>query len=46
MIRQPKLFMAMLGCRPKGRFTEQRHFFFSVSSLKRRLIPAMKRVSQ
>lgn len=42
MITQPKLFMAMLGCRPKGRFTEQHDIFFGIGHSLKELIPAMK----
>ena len=42
MITQPKLFMAMLGCRPKGRFTEQHDIFFGIGHSLKELIPSMK----
>ena len=39
---QPKLFMAMIGCRPKGRFTEQHDIFFGIGNSLKELIPEMK----
>lgn len=42
MITDLKLFMVMLGCRPKGRFTEQHDIFFGIGSSLKELIPAMK----
>lgn len=42
MTTQPKLFMAMLGCRPKGRYTEQHDIFFGIGHSFKELIPAMK----
>ena len=37
-----KLFMIMLGCRPKGRFTEQHDIFFGIAKSLKDLIPEMK----
>jgi hypothetical protein len=37
-----KLFMIMLGCRPKGRFTEQHDIFFGIGNSLKELIPKMK----
>ncbi len=37
-----KLFMIMLGCRPKGRFTEQHDIFFGIANSLKDLIPEMK----
>ncbi|MBC7641369.1 MAG: DUF1543 domain-containing protein [Flavobacterium sp.] len=37
-----KLFMVMLGCRPKGRFTEQHDVFFGIGNTLKDLIPEMK----
>ena len=34
--------MIMLGCRPKGRFTEQHDVFFGIANLLKDLIPEMK----
>jgi hypothetical protein len=39
----PKLFMLMLGCTPKGRFTEQHDVFFGIANYLRDLIPAIKK---
>ncbi|WP_395045445.1 DUF1543 domain-containing protein [Flavobacterium sp.] len=37
-----KLFMVMLGCRPKGRFTEQHDIFFGIGTSLKELIPDIK----
>ena len=37
-----KLYMIMLGCRPKGRFTEQHDIFFGIGESLKDLIPKMK----
>lgn len=37
-----KLYMIMLGCRPKGRLTEQHDIFFGISNSLAELIPDMK----
>ena len=37
-----KLYMVMLGCRPKGRFTEQHDIFFGIGENLKDLIPKMK----
>jgi hypothetical protein len=42
MENKNKLYMIMLGCRPKGRFTEQHDIFFGIGKSLRELIPSMK----
>ena len=37
----PKLFMVLIGCKPKGRHTEQHDIFFGVAAQIRDLIPEM-----
>ena len=37
-----KLYMVMLGCTPKGRFTEQHDIFFGIGNSLKELIPNMK----
>lgn len=37
-----KLYMIMLGCKPKGRFTEQHDIFFGIGNSLVELIPQMK----
>jgi len=37
-----KLYMLMLGCKPKGRFTEQHDIFFGIGESLFELIPQMK----
>jgi hypothetical protein len=37
-----KLYMIMLGCRPDGRFTEQHDIFFGIGENLKGLIPKMK----
>jgi hypothetical protein len=37
-----KLFMAIIGCRPEGRFTEQHDVFFGIGTSMKALIPDMK----
>ncbi len=37
-----KLFMVLIGCRPKGRHTEQHDVFFGIADELRDLIPAFK----
>lgn len=41
MENELKLFMVMLGCRPKGRFTEQHDIFFGIGKSLASLIPEM-----
>lgn len=36
------LYMVMLGCTPKGRFTEQHDIFFGIGSSLKELVPDMK----
>jgi hypothetical protein len=40
--QEKKLYMVMLGCTPKGRFTEQHDIFFGIGSSLQELIPHMK----
>jgi len=42
MEKEIKLYMIMLGCRPKGRCTEQHDIFFGIGSSLKELIPHMK----
>jgi Domain of Unknown Function (DUF1543) len=42
MLMSPKLFMILLGCRPKGRHTEQHDIFFGIGNELADLKPAMK----
>jgi hypothetical protein len=37
-----KLYMVMLGCTPKGRFTEQHDIFFGIGNSLKELVPHMK----
>ena len=37
-----KLYMIMLGCRPKRRFTEQHDIFFGIANSLKDLVPEMK----
>lgn len=37
-----KLYMIMLGCTPKGRFTEQHDIFFGIGKSLKDLVPQMK----
>lgn len=37
-----KLFMVLIGCKPKGRHTEQHDIFFGIAHSMRELIPAFK----
>jgi len=37
-----KLYMILLGCRPKGRCTEQHDIFFGIGKSLKELIPSMK----
>ena len=43
MKSQLKLFMVMLGCRPKGRFTEQHDVFFGIAKSLKELIPQINK---
>jgi hypothetical protein len=36
-----KLYMAMVGCRPKGRHTEQHDVFFGIATSIKDLVPVM-----
>jgi hypothetical protein len=42
MSKNPKLFMVLLGCTPKGRVTEQHDIFFGIAEHLTDLIPQMK----
>ena len=37
-----KLYMVLLGCKPKGRFTEQHDIFFGIAENMAALKPAMR----
>jgi len=37
-----KLYMLMLGCKPKGRFTEQHDIFFGIGNSLKDMVPQMK----
>lgn len=37
----PKLFMILLGCKPKGRHTEQHDIFFAIANELKELVPAI-----
>ena len=39
---KPKLFMAILGCKPEGRRTEQHDIFFGIAASLKELVPQMK----
>jgi len=39
---QPKLYMLLLGCKPKGRNTEQHDSFFAIGNSLKELIPQIK----
>jgi hypothetical protein len=41
MKNSAKLYMVMIGCRPKGRFTEQHDIFFGIGNSLKELIPQM-----
>lgn len=38
----PNLYMVLIGCKPKGRHTEQHDVFFGIASSMEELIPAIK----
>lgn len=42
MEKKLKLYMVMLGCKPKGRFTEQHDIFFGIGNSLKNLVPQMK----
>jgi hypothetical protein len=42
MTDSPKLFMLLLGCKPKGRFTEQHDIFFAIGSDLKSLVPNIR----
>lgn len=42
MKNEHKLYMIMIGCRPKGRFTEQHDIFFGIGNSLSELVPQMK----
>jgi len=37
----PKLFMTLLGCKPKGRHTEQHDIFFAIANEIKELVPSI-----
>lgn len=41
MTKDLKLFMVMLGCKPKGRYTEQHDIFFGIGESLKELVPQM-----
>jgi hypothetical protein len=41
MKNNAKLYMVMIGCRPKGRFTEQHDIFFGIGTSLKELLPQM-----
>ncbi len=41
MEKEVKLYMIMIGCRPKGRCTEQHDIFFGIGSSLKELIPSI-----
>ena len=41
-MKSANLYMIMLGCTPKGRFTEQHDIFFGIGNSILELIPQMK----
>jgi hypothetical protein len=42
MEKELKLFMVVIGCKPKGRFTEQHDVFFGIGTTLKELLPEMK----
>lgn len=42
-MEQPKLYMILLGCRVKGRLTEQHDIFFGIADSIKSLIPAINK---
>ena len=41
-MKDMKLYMIMIGCKPKGRFTEQHDIFFGIGNSLSELVPQMK----
>ena len=41
-MKTANLYMIMLGCTPKGRFTEQHDIFFGIGTSIKELVPDMK----
>lgn len=41
MKEELQLYMVILGCKPKGRFTEQHDIFFGIGNSLKNLIPQM-----
>lgn len=41
-MNKTRLYMVLLGCRPKGRLTEQHDVFFGTAESLKQLVPAMK----
>lgn len=42
MMTTQKLYMVLIGCTPKGRFTEQHDIFFGIGNSLKELVPQMK----
>lgn len=42
MMTTHKLYMVLIGCTPKGRFTEQHDIFFGIGNSLKELVPQMK----
>ena len=42
MMTTNKLYMVLIGCTPKGRFTEQHDIFFGIGNSLKELVPHMK----
>ncbi|RYZ22141.1 MAG: DUF1543 domain-containing protein [Chitinophagaceae bacterium] len=42
MTNEPRLYMILLGCRPKGRHTEQHDLFFTIAESLPATLPAIK----
>ncbi|RYF21595.1 MAG: DUF1543 domain-containing protein [Flavobacteriales bacterium] len=40
-MNKPKLFMTLLGCKPKGRHTEQHDIFFTIADEVKDMVPAI-----
>ena len=45
-MKTSNLYMIMLGCTPKGRYTEQHDIFFGIGSSLKELVPDMKEFGQ
>jgi hypothetical protein len=42
MEKELKLYLVIIGCKPKGRFTEQHDVFFGIANSLKELLPEMK----